>query len=159
MKRSKVLGAYYPTSLVGASDNLKRDFGFASLSAVIAKASRGYPLNQLKSWHILPIDIHHLVKHIGRSHPHTIVTIQRPIYHKTLFGLAMLCGVQDLVQIALIVTIDARLNLIHHAPEPSPLTASLGHLLADRLRNFLAGWQAHTHEKQACPSCAYHRHE
>ena len=41
MKRSKVLGAYYPTSLVGASDNLKRDFGFASLSAVIAKATNG----------------------------------------------------------------------------------------------------------------------
>lgn len=45
MKRSKVLGAYYPTSLVGASDNLKRDFGFASLSAVIAKASTGVTEN------------------------------------------------------------------------------------------------------------------
>ena len=41
MKRSTVLGAYYPTSLVGASDNLKRDFGFASLASVIAKATAG----------------------------------------------------------------------------------------------------------------------
>ena len=41
MKRSTVLGAYYPTSLVGATDNLKRDFGFASLATVIAKAGTG----------------------------------------------------------------------------------------------------------------------
>ena len=45
MKRSTVLGAYYPASLVGASDNLKRDFGFASLASVIAKATNGITEN------------------------------------------------------------------------------------------------------------------
>lgn len=41
LKNAEVLGAFYGTSKVGAQDNLKRDYGFTSLTSVLSAVNEG----------------------------------------------------------------------------------------------------------------------